>query len=299
MSSCMLVGTNCSECVNTLDPNEPCSSKETIKHLSDFIVSKGNKKNTDSIENGENILPKSKSLESKIVNKAANILGCVSESCVLTHPDITEFIIDKVGSKRVVDRDLDTRFKEKGPRDTTLWTNNYNLDGTLKRWADEFETFYPYTFCMMDFFHTNGSLVSIKPKQWLSNGKNCAGCVLNTDVSTGSGIHWVAIFVDCRYDPITIEYFNSSGNPPPKPVIKWMEDTKKQIKEYYSQNNDIDVVTIPVSKIQHQFSESECGLYALFYIRKRCEGSSYKEFSKTPIKDNCMIAFRKHVFRRH
>jgi hypothetical protein len=142
----------------------------------------------------------------------------------------------------------------------------------------------------------------------LITGKfNCLGCVLNTDISSGRGKHWVAVFIDCRDDnEWTIEYFNSAGNPPPTTMINWMEKTRKQLTDYAnkltdssSSNKPINVETVCVTDIEHQQSETECGMYSLFYIRARLDGKSYKWFTQTVIPDADMIEFRKHLFRKH
>ena len=58
-----------------------------------------------------------------------------------------------------------------------------------------------------------------------------------------------------------------------------------------------DVVTVPVTDMDHQESQTECGLYALYYIRRRLEGVPYAFFFEQLVPDAAMTAFRAHVFR--
>ena len=100
-----------------------------------------------------------------------------------------------------------------------------------------------------------------------------------------------------------MEYFNSAGRPPPKPMIKWMERTAARLAEYRTSKagpltpEGVAVTTVAVTDVDHQESQTECGLYALFYIRRRLEGAPYKLFFEQLVPDAAMTAFRKHVFR--
>ena len=52
-----------------------------------------------------------------------------------------------------------------------------------------------------------------------------------------------------------------------------------------------------MTDMDHQESRTECGLYALFYIRRRLEGTPLSFFEERPVPDEAMTAFRQHVFR--
>ena len=274
----------------------------------------------------ENILPTAETDESEIIRNAADILGCTSESCVISHPSLRKFIIDhKIISPKELDFELELRFKAPGPRNSLNLLSNFNIDETLQRWARTFPKFFPCPFAMMDFDH-NGDFfgktdlpaimrgeVDVKLGPAIGKVRNkfeCFGCIVNTDTSRGPGKHWVAVFVDCRSQkiedsigkPWTVEYFNSSGRPPPKSMINWMERIRAQLSEYRSKREECrnavcDVITVSVTDMDHQQSETECGMYALFYIRRRLEGVPYSFFENQLIPDNAMTEFRQHVFR--
>jgi hypothetical protein len=57
------------------------------------------------------------------------------------------------------------------------------------------------------------------------------------------------------------------------------------------------VTGLPVTDVRHQDSQTECGLYILFYIRARLEGRPCAEFARSRIPDAAMAEFRSHVFR--
>ena len=110
------------------------------------------------------------------------------------------------------------------------------------------------------------------------------------------------VFGDCRGEgEWSVEYFNSAGNPPPPPVTRWLEETASRLMTYRASHprkyGDGAVVPVPLTDIRHQDSQTECGNYALYYIRRRLEGAPYSEFRETRIPDVAMLAFRKHIFR--
>lgn len=319
------------ECDENIDHEEgtPCSSKKIINVIKEFvIITQKSAKNETKEVNPNNILPSAPTEESTIIRTAANILDCTSESCVVTHPSLRKFIIDRTTSEittQDLENELDQRFKVQGPRNSLELLSNEHIDKTLQRWARSFPDFFPCPFAMMDF-NTNGdffgsvSLPSILDgdvQANLGNGivrKNkfqCFGCVVNTDVRSGIGKHWVAIFVDCRpkpegtsmmTEPWSVEYFNSTGRPPPKTMLYWMEHTRSQLANYRSSKKEYrntvnDVITVAVSDMNHQQSRTECGLYALFYIRRRLEKVPYSFFDQQIIPDSAMTEFRQHVFR--
>ena len=294
----------------------PCASKKIASAIVAFA---------ESIDAGEGggaaaasaspLLPTAKTPEAKAVRAVAKILGCDSESCVVAHPDFRSFATEnELASGARIDADLEVRFKEQGPRNSTELLSNTNIDGVLRRWAREFPEFFPCPFAMMDFDATGEAFAEIdlpdvlegKVPKGLADGldlgpRRCFGCVVNTDVSSGRGKHWVAVFVDCRAGaaPWSVEYFNSSGRAPPKPMVRWMERSRARLADYRAAKGTkaADVVAVPVTDLDHQESKTECGLYALYYIRRRLEGSPYAVFTEKIVPDAAMFKFRAHVFR--
>lgn len=287
----LLTKTNESECINGCDI---CSSKQTIKLMSKFI---------------NNIKPTvSNTKDEDIVKQAEKILKCDSESCVLVNSEFNNFVKEEVGNTNILKYELLKNFKTKGPRNNTDLLSNFNIDETLIRWSREFKDFYPCPFSMIDFNYVKNNFyntdlsnifsgkASFKdPINGINNGPfKTYGCVLNTDVSTGRGKHWVCIFVDGRSNNWTIEYFNSSGNPPCPDVNEWMETQRKKL---LGLNNNVETIT--VTNIVHQKSNTECGMYVLYYIRSRLDGISYQHFLSKRIEDADVTKFRKHVFRKY
>lgn len=322
------IGTDTSECSEAVGrkPGEPCSSRRVVAAIEEFVVASAATDapaNAAPDANTSRPLPEGGGDGAKAVRTAAKVLGCTSESCIVTHPKFRSFVreegagLAEVGGTRILDLELDRRFKTEGPRDSTQLLSNFNIDGVLQKWAAAHPKFFNFSFNMMDFESRGGSLVRADVAGILEGSEpqnlgamggivrrpcDTFGCVLNTDVSSGRGKHWVAVFGDCRGEgEWSVEYFNSAGNPPPPPVTRWLENSAARLAEFRAGHPRTygtgAVVPVPLTDMRHQDSQTECGLYALYFIRRRLEGAPYIEFKDARIPDEAMVGFRKHVFR--
>jgi hypothetical protein len=110
----------------------------------------------------------------------------------------------------------------------------------------------------------------------------------------------MALFLDTR-DPKkwTVEFFNSSGNPPVTEFVNWMVKAKHQLEEIITEKSieprpEVDIIR--TTTICHQKSRTECGVYSLYYIYARLNGVTWTHFAKNPISDVTMFEFRQHLF---
>jgi len=212
-----------------------------------------------------------------------------------------------------IDQEIDAFFKTSGPKHDTTWLSNYNLDETLMKWAIEYNDFYYCPFAMIDFEKTNillnrilmsdvfngtyasDEMVYLSEKfGFVKRPNKCFGCIINTDVSTGPGQHWMAIFVDMGTDPCTVEFFNSTGEKAQAVIQRWQHKQKEDIET----NLKKKAIVVDATKgMEHQKQNSECGVYSLYYIRLRLEGKPIEYFSNDRIPDKHMNEFRTFLFR--
>lgn len=239
-------------------------------------------------------------LARKLKEVAARVVAtCRGDAaCVLKAPAVRQ----TANADREFARELaaGVRLKPFGPRNQAQWLTNFDIDRTLRRWAGEFRDFFPCPFAMIDFAETNDALGRVdmravarglnrvvgEPPAALATPCQTFGCVVNTDSSRGPGIHWVCVFVDMRAAPPTVEFFDSLGRPPPMPLVRWLAATADKIGGR----------VVIASQHRHQQSNSECGVYALFYIRARLDGVPLERFAAEQIADSAMLAFRQHLF---
>jgi len=112
------------------------------------------------------------------------------------------------------------------------------------------------------------------------------GFVFNLDTHEGPGTHWVSMFVDIKKKKIY--YFDSTG-----------EDIHENIQHLVDQiqNQDPSFELIKNYPVEHQFENTECGIYTLFFIITMLQTGNYSFFNgKKTFPDKKMLKLRKKIF---
>lgn len=165
--------------------------------------------------------------------------------------------------------------KQKAPESWTKnpeeWLSSLDIDAVEKEFM---HTFARYTYlgtipidfdkktstgrCLVD------ALCSIKLKDLYDKGTRRVGIVFNTDVSTGPGQHWFAVFVDLspKYEYPRMTYFDSYAKKPEKEIVRLMERWKQ---EWDATGIHSKPMELTYNTTHHQYENSECGMYCLYY----------------------------------
>ena len=126
----------------------------------------------------------------------------------------------------------------------------------------------------------------------MKKGKTKIGIIFNTDPHYKPGEHWISLFINIK--KAQIFFFDSAGNKVPKHIQKFVNDVveqglklKKPIHFVFDQNYPVE----------HQYKNTECGIYALFFIVHMLQDKITGNYLKTHIlKDEYMQKFRKIYF---
>jgi len=251
-----------------------CSPAEVVDKLKQFAAVLFGKKQTDAAT--------MRALKKKY--------KCDTEACILQIDDIRQFL-----GPQKVERVLKEYFKPAGPRATTAWLSNYDIDAVLEQIAKKYEHrhFRHIHYQMIDFASVGGELATMDWPAEYNKGYRTFGTVINTDKSSGNGIHWFAVFGDFSddLDSYTVEYFNSSGDLPRDEITVWMN--KMAALPF-----DKPINQIIATRLVNQRDTYSCGVYSLYYIISRLEGIPYQEFAHRRIGDENMHLFRMYIFRQ-
>lgn len=118
----------------------------------------------------------------------------------------------------------------------------------------------------------------------MKKGKTKIGIIFNTDEHDEPGEHWISLFINLKKR--RIYFFDSAGEKPPKEITAFVSKLKEQGFQY-DQNHPVE----------HQYKNTECGVYSLFFIIHMLEDTITGEYLKTHIlKDEYMEKFRKVYF---
>lgn len=263
------------ECAFYLDRNI-CSDKELIGKMRSFLEKISGTRVAD---------------DKVVVEKLSEAVGCDKESCILQKSEFKEH-----AGTSLVNKNL-KNFKPEGPARNFELLSNFNIDDVLDQWDRLFKgNFLHIDFQMRDFEKVRSKLATVDFAKEIKKGHDTFGVVLNTDYSTGPGIHWFCIFGDFR-DPklYTLEFFNSSGNLPLPEVQTWLHRTKEKLEK----NIGVQTKVIIVTRMEHQKDDHSCGPYSLFYIWCRLHGIPYQFFGNNRVPDKLMHEYRKHLFRHY
>ena len=136
------------------------------------------------------------------------------------------------------------------------------------------------------------TLCSVQLKTLRDQGKDRIGIVFNTDPHDGPGEHWIALYADFRkeLEHPQITYFDSYAQKPEKEVQVLMRRWKEQWDALKAHPQP---VKLAYNKTRHQYKNSECGMYCLYYHYSCLTGTSMDE----RIPDDVVNSFRNLLFR--
>jgi hypothetical protein len=135
-------------------------------------------------------------------------------------------------------------------------------------------------------------LCNFNLKDQIKRGKNKIGIIFNTDPDYKPGQHWISMFINIKKK--TIFFFDSTGDEPPSEVTKLINRIKEQ---GLSLNPKINFKIDSNEGVEHQYGNTECGVYSIFFIVHMLEDKITEHYLKTHIlKDEYMDDFRKVYF---
>jgi hypothetical protein len=253
-----------------------CSPKHAVDKMVSFL-----KKEGKAVEHTDPL---------KVVSHMKDLLDCNSESCIYKHDKFKNFI-----GRAGVEDFLDKFFKPAGPATNFGLLSNFNIDDVI----DQLELSYKHRhflhipFQMRDFEKIGTQLATVDLAEKFRSGYKTFGVVLNTDWSTGNGIHWFCLFGEKYDDHIDLEYFNSSGKEPLPEVQAWLNKTKHHLTRELKMPVNIRCST----GIEYQYDQHSCGVYCVTYIWCRLNEVPFSWFKSENFNDSVMHKMRKNLFR--
>lgn len=181
-----------------------------------------------------------------------------------------------------------------GPRNSDFLLSNVNIESILSDFEKaankglfKHSPAKHLRFEMADFMNCNDSDL----KNIHKYDHKYYYCVLNTDIWSGGGKHWVCIFAEKKNNRLFVEYFNSSGN-----GLKRLSYYKDGQEKYtlcewkkHIESHGIEVSIKEVVNFVLQKSRTECGVWCLWYIKNRLEGETPEEFFRQNLTDSDML----------
>lgn len=175
------------------------------------------------------------------------------------------------------------------------WLSTTDIYNVMKQYEEKYKNFFFFGPFPVDC--PNGylcELSNLSLKNLIKSKKYKIGIIFNLDKHYESGSHWVALYINININNIsTIEYFDSYGIKPPKLIKKFMNSL---IDKFIKLN--LEALLIYNDK-RHQYGNSECGIYSIYYILKRLDNKSYYSLTKKIIEDKLMNDMRNYLYRKY
>ena len=178
------------------------------------------------------------------------------------------------------------------------WLSTTDIEEALAQYEVKFPTFKCFGASPIDFDLKNNTgscqvnnLCKINLRQLIKERKPATdfiGVVFNLDKHNESGSHWVSLFVNIPKGEINF-WDSFAVNPPPE-VSTLMKKIQKQARELGIK------LKIQINKKQHQFKNTECGMYSINFIVKQLEGKTFTEVCSHIINDDKMNGMRNEYF---
>lgn len=232
-----------------------------------------------------------KEIHAKITNYLGNV--CNKESCWLKQK--AEF--------GPISSDMAESFAPESPvewkKNPNEWLSSVDIIKVMKQYEKaykcfdfigpspiDFDTKKLYGECVWD------ELCNFSLEKQIKNGKTKIGIIFNTDPHNKPGQHWISMFINIKKKQIF--FFDSTGDEPTDEIMTLVNRIKEQGKNLkrkiifeYDSNEGIE----------HQYGNTECGIYSLFFIVHMLEDKMTEHYLKTHIlKDEYMQKFRKVYF---
>ncbi len=190
--------------------------------------------------------------------------SCNSEDCwliQLSKPEIKDKIYSIIFSPKK------PKSWEKNPNE---WLSNFDILNVLVQYEDTFPEFEFLGPSFIDFDKTllsknykcvDNDLCKFNLKDQINKNKYKIGIIFNLDEHTQDGSHWVSLFIDI--DNEFIFFFDSVGTKIPYEIKKLVDRIIHQGKNL---KNPIYFTFYENHPMEHQYGDTECGMYSLFFI---------------------------------
>ena len=176
------------------------------------------------------------------------------------------------------------------------WLSSKDLRDVMRQYEQKHSNFVFLGPSPIDFDDKVGNycvwpeLCNISIRKLIKRKKDKIGIIFNTDKHHQSGSHWIALFVDIQRK--IIFFFDSNGNPIPQEVQELMDKIDRQCNKLgMNMKQDSNV------NFRHQNTNTECGMYCLYFIISAVEDKrGFKYFKTTRIPDSKVEELRKRYF---
>jgi hypothetical protein len=179
--------------------------------------------------------------------------------------------------------------------DPDMWLDSNNIRDVMTQYQEAKSNFlflgpYPIDFAAKDPYVKGedrcmiGEMCELDLDGPALRGKKYIGIIYNLDPHYKNGSHWVATFINIPAK--SCYYFDSYGMKPPQPIYRFMQWLGIQEPQ----------ICLGWNGVKFQFSDSECGMFSMYFIDCMLAGEPFLDFCRRAASDNFMLDMRDWMF---
>lgn len=215
------------------------------------------------------------------------------------------------GLKNIARDNLRPEKPESWYKNPKTWLSNYDIQNVMSQYEKaklhkyKFLGVVPIDFAAMNDYGQclYSNICSVNIQELAKKNVKFIGLITNLDKHDEPGSHWTSTFlsIDPKLKSYGAYYYDSTSASIPKYLYTFIMNVKNQCDLLYPTNK----FEIKVNKKQHQYKNSECGVFSmLFQIRwinkhiVKKNNTSFEEIIGNPyITDDKMLEIRNTLFR--
>jgi hypothetical protein len=262
-----------------------CYTNDSLYKLRDLW----NTKNQNNVINSND----PKEIHAKLTEYMKNI--CSKESCWIKQKkmfgQINSDIIDSFAPE------IPNEWK-KNPNE---WLSSLDIINVMKQYENAYKCFKFIGPSPIDFDSKKmygecvwNDLCNFSLKNQMKKGKNKIGIIFNTDPHDKPGSHWISLFINIKKK--FIYFFDSTGDKPSNEIMKLVD---RIIEQGHSISPSVNFKFHSNEGTEHQYGNTECGIYSLFFIIHMLQDKTPESFYKNHIlTDKDVQHYRKIYFNQ-
>jgi hypothetical protein len=277
-------------------PNVNNAEKSHIKSCLDdndirLLVNEWNKNNKEKIQY------RKRDIEGSLSRLYDKMTTCDNDICLLNALD------DPIKRKKLEK----TKFAPKAPTSWKFnkneWLTNLDIDAVMRQYEETLHDFKFLGVTPIDFEHKDSfddtcyspeiCEFDIRDHYGKTPYKRF-GIVFNTHPHTSSGEHWICMLIDLKQGKMF--FFDSNGNKEPNEITSFVKKIQQQAKSISK-----TIVFDSNEGVQHQNSNTECGMYCLYFLINVLDRKRKFDHFKNPkirISDSKIEKFREIYFNK-
>jgi hypothetical protein len=183
-------------------------------------------------------------------------------------------------------------------KDPDMWLDSTNIRDVMKQYEEARDDFrflgpYPIDFAAQDPYDTKdnkekkcliGEMCALDLEKEIVKGKVHIGIIFNLDPHYKDGSHWVGLYINIPKK--RCYYFDSYGMKPPKQIYNFMQWLSLQEPS----------IELGWNGRKFQFSNSECGMYSIYFVDRMISGEAFLHFCRRAPPDSFMLDMRDWIY---